>query len=459
MRKSTASSRWSRFAVAALVACAAPRSAGAFCPAGPVFGQLLPNCGGDYCYVVSPGRHTPQSLAGSFWSFGAGHTAIGAGADNGAWPVDNWLITYGSNLYFGGSWDSSQAIDGCITGNVAPGKPAEIMVALFSDQGDAGEGFFAVASARRISNAFPEFDFTFAAGGGLAQDIGLATIPRARVASYTRQGVAEFTAPNLGEVTPGIYGDGSLTAAELIKGYRVYTHTTPLLSNRTSAGWSAVTGILLLGQNAFVTVPPGVDRLYGYALVFEGDFETAHVGHPLQFHFLCHPTDADGDGFPDYLGDPECCPDGFACDCNDANAGVHPGALEVCNGIDDDCNATIDDVGLPGSVALNQFEKLPGTTGLSWPALAVATSYDVVRGDLTTLLISGGSYVEATQSCVADGITLNSTDDPLDPDPNFGFWYLVRAANCSGVGSFDAPDLRQAAPRDAGIAASGHSCP
>jgi hypothetical protein len=183
------------------------------------------------------------------------------------------------------------------------------------------------------------------------------------------------------------------------------------------------------------------------------------VGHPLQFHFLCHPTDADADGFSDLFGDPECCPDELACDCNDANAGVHPGALEVCNGIDDNCNATIDDVGLPGSVALNQFEKLPGTTGLSWPALAVATSYDVVRGDLTTLLVSGGSYVEATQSCVADGITLNSTDDPLDPDPNFGFWYLVRAANCSGVGSFDAPDLRQAAPRDAGIAASGHSCP
>ena len=31
-------------------------------------------------------------------------------------------------------------------------------------------------------------------------------------------------------------------------------------------------------------------------------------------------------------------------DCRDDNAGVHPGAPEVCgNGIDDDCNGAVDD--------------------------------------------------------------------------------------------------------------------
>ena len=43
-------------------------------------------------------------------------------------------------------------------------------------------------------------------------------------------------------------------------------------------------------------------------------------------------TDADGDGAP------------WCNDCDDANAGAHPGAAEICgNGIDDDCNGFVDD--------------------------------------------------------------------------------------------------------------------
>jgi hypothetical protein len=58
-------------------------------------------------------------------------------------------------------------------------------------------------------------------------------------------------------------------------------------------------------------------------------------------------ADADADGY----GDPavtsvECtAPVGYladATDCNDADATVHPGAGEYCNGVDDDCDGTID---------------------------------------------------------------------------------------------------------------------
>ena len=38
-------------------------------------------------------------------------------------------------------------------------------------------------------------------------------------------------------------------------------------------------------------------------------------------------TDADGDGFA------------AGQDCDDGDASVHPGAPEVCNGADDDCDA------------------------------------------------------------------------------------------------------------------------
>ena len=42
-------------------------------------------------------------------------------------------------------------------------------------------------------------------------------------------------------------------------------------------------------------------------------------------------TDADGDGFK------------FCVECDDSNAAAHPGAVEVCNGVDDDCDGAVDD--------------------------------------------------------------------------------------------------------------------
>ncbi|NOY92805.1 MAG: hypothetical protein GXP55_16570 [Deltaproteobacteria bacterium] len=60
-----------------------------------------------------------------------------------------------------------------------------------------------------------------------------------------------------------------------------------------------------------------------------------------------HP-DSDLDGFGDADETADACeaPAGFvedATDCDDADADVHPGATEVCDGVDNDCNAMIDD--------------------------------------------------------------------------------------------------------------------
>ena len=61
-------------------------------------------------------------------------------------------------------------------------------------------------------------------------------------------------------------------------------------------------------------------------------------------------VDADGDGVPDGL------------DCDDTSAAVHPGATEVCNGKDDDCDGVVD----PGCAAKPDAGTSLGRPGVSF---------------------------------------------------------------------------------------------
>jgi hypothetical protein len=58
-------------------------------------------------------------------------------------------------------------------------------------------------------------------------------------------------------------------------------------------------------------------------------------------------VDADGDGYGDPVLVQESCAGGGglvldATDCDDADPDVNPGELEICNGVDDDCDTTVD---------------------------------------------------------------------------------------------------------------------
>ena len=92
--------------------------------------------------------------------------------------------------------------------------------------------------------------------------------------------------------------------------------------------------------------------------------------------------------------------------------------------------------------------SLPGTTG-----------YDLVRGNLGALVSSGGDYFLATDTCLVNGLLMNSipdTDQPMSPGE--GFWYLTRTRDPIGSGTYDSGYSSQVGLRSEEIDLSGSGC-
>ncbi len=175
--------------------------------------------------------------------------------------------------------------------------------------------------------------------------------------------------------------------------------------------------------------------------------------------------DADGDGYG-ASGLPRSAraqPAGYVAvsgDCNDTNAAAHPGASEVCgDGLDNDCDGMTDPSSPMGIVSLQVGELAAGTVRVTWNTFPGPLGYDVVRGSLTVLQSSHGDFSAAIGACLANDTPLASLEDAVVPDPADGFWYLVRAWNCGGNGSYDSGAVAQQGSRDAEIAASAATCP
>ena len=107
------------------------------------------------------------------------------------------------------------------------------------------------------------------------------------------------------------------------------------------------------------------------------------------------PVDNDGDGYTDDV------------DCNDSNAAVYPGAGEVCDGLDNDCDGLVDtdDSGL-----LDGFSAYSDADGDGWGSSSTATVCSL-----------GSGYVSTTGDCNDSNAAISPSatevcDDGIDND-------------------------------------------
>jgi hypothetical protein len=142
----------------------------------------------------------------------------------------------------------------------------------------------------------------------------------------------------------------------------------------------------------------------------------------------CVDQDSDGYGNPGHAS----CPNGPALDCNDQSAAAHPGAAEIYDLLDNDCNSEVDEI---KNVL---FTDPANRNRVSWSAQSPAGQvYDVVRSD-------GAQFPAASANtlCLINNTAAIAADDLVLPAVGKAFFYLVRNTLVGNYGRNSSGSLR-----------------
>jgi ELWxxDGT repeat protein len=135
-----------------------------------------------------------------------------------------------------------------------------------------------------------------------------------------------------------------------------FDRTNMKAGNYANSSWTYSPSAAAAGNNPYSFV-------YASATAF-GPFTLTSEATVQNTFYLDNDTDGFGDPNNSILAASP--PDGYVSnntDCNDSNSTIHPGATEICDGLDNDCNGIIDD-GLPKPIiASGNIAIVEGNSG------------------------------------------------------------------------------------------------
>lgn len=187
-------------------------------------------------------------------------------------------------------------------------------------------------------------------------------------------------------------------------------------------------------ENTAVTCSDGVDNNCN-GKVDANDISVVPPGEPTCYYNFGASQfggcDYDGDTYGTNDTSVSCFDAGTGDDCNDFNASINPGASEVCNGVDDNCNGQVDEG------VCNTVPTLLGSYITSNPAAGI-------------YYLSNNVYLATTNS-VGDNLFKISVSNPVSPSlllsktmggQNYQRLFIDSANYLYAIGDFGSPGFR-----------------